>query len=79
MSELDQLRADIGALREANGRHDANITTLTTQMGSLTQAVNDLTAVLNRGRGALWAVCAASGAAGAFVTGVIHYFSTGKP
>lgn len=76
--ELFQLRTDVSHLREANGRHDANIQNLTLQLTTLTCAVTDLTAVLNRGRGALWAICAASGAAGAAVTAAIHFFTTGK-
>jgi hypothetical protein len=76
MNELDQLRDDIGDLRESNGRHDANIQTLTTQLATLTAAVTDLTGVLNRGRGALWAICAACGAAGAAVSSAIHFFAT---
>lgn len=78
MSELDQLREEVGDLREANGRHDANIQTLTAQLATLTGAVTDLTAVLNRGRGALWAIISASGAAGALVGAAVHYF-TGRP
>lgn len=78
MSELEQLREEVGNLREANGRHDANIQSLTLQLSTLTTAVTDLTAVLNRGRGALWAITCASGAAGAIVGAAIHYFMTGK-
>lgn len=74
MSELESIRSEVGDLREANGRHDANIQTLTTQLATLTKAVTELTATLNRGRGALIALCALSGAAGAVVTGLIEWF-----
>jgi NADPH-dependent curcumin reductase CurA len=73
MNELDQLRNQVAGLLETRGNHEAKLEGLTTQMAALTTAVTGLTATLNRGRGALWAVCAAAGAAGAVVTGLIEW------
>lgn len=78
MDELAQVRQDVSYLREANGRHDANIQNLTQQLTNLTVAVTNLTAVMNRGRGALWAIVAASGIAGSVATWAIEYFARGK-
>lgn len=72
--ELSQLRTEVSYLREANGRHDANIQNLTLQLTTLTVAVTDLTAVLNRGRGALWVVVTASSAVGGGVAWLLNHF-----
>ena len=69
-NEIDRLRADVSSLIAANGRHEANIETLTNSMAELTDAVHSLNATLNRGKGALWAVTAAAGTAGG-VVGII--------
>lgn len=73
MGVLEKLQDDVSDLRETKGNHEAQLKTLTTQIEGLTTAVTTLTATLNQGRGALWAICMAAGAAGAVVTAVIEW------
>lgn len=73
MSELDQIRAELGELREAKGTLTANVVNLTTQVGQLATSVERLTATLNQGRGALWAITLAAGTVGALGTALIEW------
>jgi hypothetical protein len=70
-NELDQIRADIGELREAKGTLTANVATLATSVATLTASVNTLNNTLQRGRGALWAIVTASTAMGGLVAWII--------
>ena len=70
---LERMQADIGNLREAKASHETKISALDDAVVELTAAVKELTAVLNRGKGAMWAVCSASAFIGAAVTAVFEY------
>lgn len=72
MSDLDQIRKDITDLRESRGTLTANVANLTAQTAALAASVEKLTATLNQGRGALWAITAAAGTVGALVMAVIE-------
>lgn len=75
MSELDQIRSDIANLRESRGALTANVENLTAQVAQLANSVQALTATLNQGRGALWAITLAAGSVGAFGTAAIEWFT----
>jgi ABC-type transporter Mla subunit MlaD len=75
--DIDSLRANVAKLLESNGKHEANIETLTESVKSLTEAVTSLNATLNRGRGALWAVTCAAGTAGGIMGILVEWFRHG--
>lgn len=63
-NDLDQIRAELGDLREAKGTLTANVDALARSVATLTASVNTLNDTLQRGRGALWAITSASVAIG---------------
>jgi ABC-type transporter Mla subunit MlaD len=64
-SRLQRLENQVGDLRERAGRNDEAIEHLTDNVGKLSDNVAELTAALNRGRGALWAISSGAAVLGA--------------
>lgn len=70
-NELDQIRAELGDLRESKGALTANVETLAKSVANLTLSVNALNETMARGRGALWAIVSASTLVGGLVAWVV--------
>lgn len=68
MNELDQIREDIGELREAKGALTANVASLSESVKALTLSVATLNETMAKGRGALWAIVGASTVLGGFIS-----------
>ena len=73
MTELEELRREVGELREWKGAHEAKLGAIETQLEANTLAVQNLVAVLNKGRGAIWAFGIVSLAIGSIVTALIEW------
>ena len=73
MSELDELRREVGQLREWKGTHEATLETLEKKLEANTAAVQSLVALMNRGRGAIWAFGIVALAVGSAVTGILEW------
>lgn len=76
ISELQQSRA---AQTEINRELNEDIAGLKTDIEKLTAAVTALTSAIDKSRGALYVISAASGIAGAIAAAVVRAFVTSKP
>lgn len=75
MSELDAVRRDINELTLARGRLESGVETLSDTVTVLAASVEKLTASLNQGRGALWAITVGAGAVGAIIPTFIGWLA----
>ena len=73
MSELEQLRQEVGELREWKGAHEQKLDTLESRLDANTKAVEELVATMNRGKGAIWAFGIVAVGVGSIVTAFIEW------
>ena len=67
---IRDLEKEVGYLRVDNATLGQSVELLSTNVKALTDVVQDLRDTMNKGRGALWAVCSGSAVAGGVVATV---------
>lgn len=77
--EQTRIFDEIGKLREARAGQEVFNSQLKDDLESLTTAVQQLTSVIDRSRGALWVISGAAGAIGAMISAVVSYLVHQKP
>ena len=71
--EIRELDRDVVALKVSNAQLAVTVAGLSQQIQALQLTTSELTATLNRGRGALWGLMFAAGAVGSFVPTVLKW------
>lgn len=72
------LERKVSDMESEQSAHATELEAISKQLDALTPAVRDLTAALNRGKGAVWGIVAMSSAASAIVTWAGMHFGS-KP
>ena len=70
---IRDLEKEVGCLRVDNATLGQSVELLSTNVKALTDVVQDLRDTMNKGRGALWAVCSGSAVAGGIVATIAGF------